>query len=616
MCGISGIYRVEGGLEKEREHYQKVLKSMNHAQKHRGPDGEGSYLSDSCGLAHVRLSILDIRNGGQPMIYESGEERYALVYNGEIYNMHEVRRGLLQKGMHFDTDCDTEVLLKGYAFCGIDIVKQLNGIFAFAVWEERRKRLTLCRDRLGVKPLFYRKKKGEILFASEIKALLAADKDIARVDTQGLCELLALGPAHTYGKTVYQGVTEVKPGCFLQADRHGSREEAYWKLEGREHEDSRKQTIEKTSFLVQDAIRQQLLSDIPVCTFLSGGLDSSVVTSAASACMREKGQELSTYSFDFEGNEEYFASNSFQPSQDAPYAKEMAEYLGTRHTVLTCSNQKLFAKLYDAMKARDYPCMADVESSLIYFCGEVSRRFRVALTGECADEIFGGYPWFYRRDMFERKAFPWSYDFTARTALLKTKLLEVCRLEEYSLAAYEETIAQTPRLSGESWEEARRRELSYLNLRWFMATLLERMDRTSMYHGLEARVPFADHRIVEYLYNVPWELKFMDGMEKGLLRHAVKGLLPESVLFRKKSPYPKTYHPEYERLLREAFGELLRSKDEPLHQLIDVEKAKKFMETPMSYAKPWYGQLMAGPQLLAYYLQINMWLKEYKIKIV
>ena len=403
---------------------------------------------------------------------------------------------------------------------------------------------------------------------------------------------------------------------LCQLDEQGMREEAYWQLEGHEHEDSEEKTIEKTAFLIRDAIQKQLLSDIPVCTFLSGGLDSSIVTSVASDCMKEKGMQLSTYSFDFEGNDEYFASNSFQPTLDAPYAKEMSEYLGTDHTILICSNQQLFSNLHDAMKARDFPCMADVESSLIYFCGEVSKRFKVTLTGECADEIFGGYPWFYRKEMFDRHAFPWSYDMEARTALLKPELIEELRIPEYSVAAYEDTIAKTPRLAGETGEEARRRELMYLNLRWFMATLLERMDRTSMYHGLEARVPFADHRIVEYLYNVPWRLKFLGDMEKGLLRHAAKGLLPDSVLFRKKSPYPKTYNPTYERLLKEAFAEILKREDEPVRQLIDEKRARTFLETPMSYAKPWYGQLMAGPQMLAYYLQINLWLKEYDVKIV
>lgn len=615
MCGISGIYRQAGGMKQEERRYRNVLWAMNKAQRHRGPDEEGIYLSDACGLAHVRLSILDLEMGKQPMYYHTDAEKYAIVYNGEIYNMHEIRKELIEHGIAFETTCDTEVILKGYVVWGRDIVKRLNGIFAFAIWEEKAKRLILCRDRLGVKPLFYMVHGEEVIFASEIKAMLSYDKKIATVDRQGLCELLALGPAHTCGRTVYQGVTEVKPGTLCQLDERGIQEETYWQLEGHEHEDSEQKTVEKTAFLIRDSIRMQLLSDIPVCTFLSGGLDSSIVTSVASECMKQKGMSLATYSFDFEGNEEYFAANSFQPSQDAPFAKEMSEYLGTKHTVLSCSNEKLFIHLYDAMRARDYPCMADVESSLLYFCGEVSKHFRVTLTGECADEIFGGYPWFYRKDMFERQAFPWSHDMEARTALLKTELVEELKLGQYSVEAYENTIAKTPRLSGETGEEARRRELSYLNLKWFMATLLERMDRTSMNRGLEARVPFADHRIVEYLYNVPWHIKFMGNMEKGLLRHAAKGLLPDCVLFRKKSPYPKTYHPEYERMLKEAFAKIIKCENEPVRQLIDVDKVREYLEMPMSYAKPWYGQLMAGPQMLAYYLQINMWMKEYQIKI-
>lgn len=615
MCGISGIYRQAGGMKQEERRYRNVLWAMNKAQRHRGPDEEGIYLSDACGLAHVRLSILDLEMGKQPMYYHTDAEKYAIVYNGEIYNMHEIRKELIEHGIAFETTCDTEVILKGYVVWGRDIVKRLNGIFAFAIWEEKAKRLILCRDRLGVKPLFYMVHGEEVIFASEIKAMLSYDKKIATVDRQGLCELLALGPAHTCGRTVYQGVTEVKPGTLCQLDERGIQEETYWQLEGHEHEDSEQKTVEKTAFLIRDSIRMQLLSDIPVCTFLSGGLDSSIVTSVASECMKQKGMSLATYSFDFEGNEEYFAANSFQPSQDAPFAKEMSEYLGTKHTVLSCSNEKLFIHLSDAMRARDYPCMADVESSLLYFCGEVSKHFRVTLTGECADEIFGGYPWFYRKDMFERQAFPWSHDMEARTALLKTELVEELKLGQYSVEAYENTIAKTPRLSGETGEEARRRELSYLNLKWFMATLLERMDRTSMNRGLEARVPFADHRIVEYLYNVPWHIKFMGNMEKGLLRHAAKGLLPDCVLFRKKSPYPKTYHPEYERMLKEAFAKIIKCENEPVRQLIDVDKVREYLEMPMSYAKPWYGQLMAGPQMLAYYLQINMWMKEYQIKI-
>lgn len=615
MCGISGFYKSHGNLISQKDTYETILHKMNHVQKHRGPDEDDIYLDDFCGLAHVRLSILDLAKGSQPMHCHTESEDYWIVYNGEIYNMPELRKELEQQGIVFQTTCDTEVLLQGYTQWGDGLYEKLNGIFAFALWETKKRQLTLCRDRLGVKPLFFARKDNTFVFGSEIKALLSYDKTLSKVNKEGLCELLALGPAHTYGKTVYQDIKEVLPGTFLKICGDELQEHTYWKLESREHTDSVEQTIEKTSYLIQSAIHMQMLSDIPICTFLSGGLDSSIVSAVTANRLKEQGKTLTTYSFDFEGNQTYFEANSFQPSQDLPFALEMSEYLGTTHHVLQCNNRELYEHLSSAMFARDFPCMADVESSLLYFCGEVSKHHRVTLTGECADEIFGGYPWFYRKDMFERNAFPWSYDMDARTALLKPDLIEKLPLQEYSVNAYETTIRETPVLSGESKEEKRRRELSYLNIKWFMATLLERMDRTSMYNGLEARVPFADHRIVEYVFNVPWSMKFMGDTEKGLLRNAARGLLPDSILFRKKSPYPKTYHPIYEQLLKDEFLRILNSTSEPVLEFLDKERCYDFLNTPMSYGKPWFGQLMAGPQLLAYYIQMNQWLKAYSIPL-
>lgn len=613
MCGISGIYKSHGNLISKKDTFETILHKMNQAQKHRGPDEDGIYLDDFCGLAHVRLSILDLAKGSQPMHCHASQEDYCIVYNGEIYNMPCLRKELEQQGFTFQTTCDTEVLLKGYTLWGDAMYEKLNGIFAFAIWESRKKQLTLCRDRLGVKPLFFARKQDVLVFGSEIKSLLAYDNSLAKVNEEGLCELLALGPAHTCGKTVYEDIKEVLPGTFLKIYQGDVQKHTYWKLESCEHTDSPQQTIEKTSYLLQSAIHMQMLSDIPICTFLSGGLDSSIVSAVTANGLKKQGKTLTTYSFDFEGNQKYFESNSFQPSQDLPFALEMAEFLGTNHHILQCSNQDLYKNLSSAMFARDFPCMADVESSLLYFCGEVSKHHRVTLTGECADEIFGGYPWFYRKDMFERHAFPWSYDMDARTALLKPALIKKLPLQEYSVSAYETTIRQTPVLPGEAPEEKRRRELSYLNIKWFMATLLERMDRTSMYHGLEARVPFADHRIVEYVFNVPWSIKFMGNMEKGLLRNAARGLLPDNILFRKKSPYPKTYHPVYEQLLKNEFLRILDSTNEPVLEFLDKERCYDFISTPMSYSKPWFGQLMAGPQLLAYYIQMNQWMKKYSI---
>ena len=616
MCGINGIYCTDGKIGRNKKAYEEILEKMNLTIKHRGPDEQGIYLKNHCGLGHVRLSILDIKKGKQPMVYYQDGKEYAIVYNGEIYNMKEIQKELVKAGVTLDTNCDTEVILKGYALWGIDLVKKLNGIFAFGIWEEEKEQLILCRDPLGIKPLFYYYDRKEVIFSSEIKGILAYNPHLAKCDKKGLCELLSLGPAHTVGRTVYENIEEIKPATICIMGKEKKEEICYWKLEGKEHKDNKEQTIEAVSFLVEDAIEKQLQSDIPVCTFLSGGLDSSIVSAVAVQKEREKGRILTTYSFDFTDNEKYFLANSFQPSQDAPYAKEMVKYLGCNHRILWCDSHQLFDNLSLAMKARDYPCMADVESSLFYFCKKVSRDFKVAITGECADEIFGGYPWFYKKEMFERQEFPWSYDIETRECLLKEEMKYELKLKEYSHQAYESTIKETPEFIGDTLQEKRRRELMYLNIRWFMATLLERMDRTSMYHGLEARVPFADYRIVEYLYNVPWEFKFMEGREKGLLRYAAKKWLPDSVLFRKKSPYPKNYDPNYEKLLRKAFAKLLAEEEEPIHKIIDKKKGREFLENNLTYSKPWYGQLMAGPQLLAYYMQINQWMKEYEVEII
>ena len=325
---------------------------------------------------------------------------------------------------------------------------------------------------------------------------------------------------------------------------------------------------------------------------------------------------LDTYSFDFKDNDVNFQANAFQPSQDRPWVDKVKDYAATRHHYLECRNEELYDDLFEAVKARDLPCMADVESSMLYFCRKVAACHKVTLTGECADEIFGGYPWFHKKECLEADIFPWSMDFRPRTMLLRDDVLRELPLQEYAWEAYRRTVEETPVLEGEGAEEKRRREISYLNLRWFMQTLLDRMDRTSMHVGLEARVPFADHRIIEYAWNVPWNMKYRGGVVKALLRAAGKEYLPEEILYRKKSPYPKTYDPAYERLVRSRMLEVLDDANAPVRALVDAEKVKKFMEQPSDYARPFYGQLMAGPQLLAYLLQVNYWMEHYKIRLV
>lgn len=616
MCGIAGFCSHEADYKLQKEKWTQILEKMNLAQKRRGPDEEGTFLAAHCGMGHVRLSIIDLKTGQQPMTRSAQGRTCTLVLNGEIYNMHQLRKELEMQGVLFSSDSDTEVFLQGYMKFGEAFVKRLNGIFAAALWDSYRDTLFLFRDRAGVKPLFYTKKGETLIYSSEIKGIFAYPEMKAVLDSEGLCEIFALGPAKTYGKGVFKDIFEVLPGHYLTFQNGILKEHCYWKLESHPHEDDFEETVEKTAWLVEDSVKKQMLSDLPISTFLSGGVDSSLVTAICAAELKKQGKVLNTFSFDFEGNQNYFKANTFQPSQDRPWVERMTEYAKTKHRFLECDNTELLDYLYQAVDARDLPCMADVESSMLYFCSKVVKYNKVALTGECADEIFGGYPWFHRKEAFDTPAFPWSPDMKVRQTLLAEEWIQTLPMEAYARAAYEATLQETPVLEGESGEERRRREIAYLNLKWFMATLLDRMDRASMYSGLEARVPLADYRIIEYVWNVPWDMKCKDGVVKGLLRHAGEGKLPKEILWRKKSPYPKTYHPQYEAMLGERLKEVLADVHAPIRQFLDKRKVEQFLRSPSDYGKPWYGQLMAGPQMLAFMLQVNYWLETYKIQII
>lgn len=616
MCGIAGFCNPFTEYANEEGKWRGILEKMNQVQKRRGPDDEGTYLNKGCGLAHVRLSIIDLVTGHQPMIRKAGARECAIVYNGEIYNMNELKKELQNEGACFETTSDTEVILEGYMLHGVDYIKKLNGIFAIAIWDGNEECLYLFRDRLGVKPFFYTMAGETLVFSSEIKGLFEYPQIKPVLDREGLCEIFALGPAKTYGKGVFKNVMEVLPGQFIRFAKHTWEQKPYWELVSKPHEDSYEETVEKTSWLLEDSVKKQMLSDIPISTFLSGGVDSSLVTAICAKELKKQGKVLNTFSFDFKDNNKYFKSNSFQPSEDRPWVDMMVDHCQTNHHYLECDNMELIDYLFKAVDARDLPCMADVESSLLYFCSKVVDINSVTLTGECADEIFGGYPWFHKKEVFEADAFPWSMSMEPRKTLLSEDVIRELHMEEYAHEAYHKTIMETPVLPGENSEEKRRREIAYLNLRWFMVTLLDRMDRTSMYSGLEARVPLADHRIVEYIWNVPWAMKCPDGIVKGLLRSAGAGMLPDEVLWRKKSPYPKTYHPEYEQLLGKRLQEVLADPNAPIRQLLDTKKVNNFVNSPSDYGKPWYGQLMAGPQMLAFMLQVNYWLEQYHIEIV
>ncbi|MDF2943508.1 MAG: Asparagine synthetase [Herbinix sp.] len=616
MCGIAGFCNIKADYTRDADRWHKVLGGMKKALRHRGPDEEDEFLVPQIGLAHTRLSIIDLSRGHQPMTREKLGTSYTIVYNGELYNTSELRDNLIRMGYLFKSHSDTEVILIGYMAFGIEFIKEMNGIFSFAIWDDNNKSLCLVRDRLGVKPLFYTVKDNTIIFASEIKGIFEYPDVKPQIDSRGLSEIFGLGPAKSYGLGVFKDIYEVLAGNIVLFNGNGLKEIPYWSLVSAPHEDTYETTVEKTSFLLYDAVKRQMISDIPICTFLSGGLDSSLVTAICAKELGKLGKQIETYSFDFVDNAKHFKSNSFQPSQDRPYADIMVKHVGSKHTYLDCDNLDLADNLYNAVDARDLPNMADVESSLLYFCKKVSAKTKVALTGECADEIFGGYPWFHNPEIMALDTFPWSKNMDTRKLLLSDDLLSSVDFDGYVQSAYEKSIAETPRLAGEGKTEARRREIAYLNIKWFMVTLLDRMDRCSMYSGLEARVPFADHRIVEYIWNVPWDMKCPNGVVKGLLRDAGKGLIPDEILYRRKSPYPKTYHPDYEKLLGNRLLDILSDSNAPIRPLIDEKKVKLFLSSPSDYGKPWYGQLMAGPQLIAYLLQVNYWLEKYKIELV
>ncbi len=615
MCGIAGFYNTKENYLSEKEKWIQILEKMHFSLAHRGNDESGTFLSGHVGFSHARLSIRDITSGRQPIVRKISGYDYAIVYNGEIYNTEELKNSLLGKGYVFETTTDTEVILYAYIQYGSQFVEKLNGIFAFAIWDGCRKKLFLFRDRVGVKPLFYSYENGQLLFGSEPKALFCYPGFQPELSMDGMREILSIGPARTPGCGIFSHVYEVRPGHYLLFDENGKKDYTYWNLFRREHTDCYEQTVEKTSFLVKDAVKRQMVSDVPVCTFLSGGIDSSIVTAIACRYMEEHNETLNTFSFDFKDNDVYFKPNSFQPEQDVPYVNIMLEHYKTNHTYLLCDEKQLFSSLYAAVDAKDMPGMTDVDSSLLYFCSLVKKHNKVALTGECADEIFGGYPWFYRKELLNRDGFPWAADMSARTLFLQDCFIEDSKLSSCAYEHYLASAKQAPHLDTDSEEEKKRYTIAYLNIKWFMQTLLDRMDRTSMYSGLEARVPFADHRIIEYVFNVPWEMKYQNGVEKALLRDACKDLLPETLLHRKKSPYPKTYHPGYEKLLISEMNDILKDKNSPIHAFIDEKKLKNFMLSPKEYGKPWFGQLMAGPQLLAYFIQINYWMKKYHLSI-
>lgn len=612
MCGIAGW--VDFG--RDLTGAASILTTMTRTLSKRGPDAEGYKIYKNAALGHRRLVVVDPAGGAQPMTRTYMGREYTIVYNGELYNTEDVRKLLLEKGYSFKAYSDTEVLLTAFIEWGADCTKYINGIYAFGVWNEYSKELFLCRDPLGVKPLFYSALGSSLIFASEIKAILKHPEVKPVVDETGLLEIFGLGPARSLGNGVFKYIKEVPPAHYLYYKNGETTLKEYWKLKAEQHVENFEETVAHTRSLFLDVIERQLISDVPVCTFLSGGLDSSAISAVASSIFKKQGREpLNTFSIDYIDNNKYFKANEYQPNSDSYYVSRMVKEIGSNHHNIYLDNETLAEALYDAVRANDLPGMADIDSSLYLFCKEVKKLSTVAVSGECADEIFGGYPWFTREEDINFNSFPWAKSLSARRDIIGGDFLKL-PIEDYVQDKYEETIKAVPKLEGEDKREARMREMFYLNIKWFMITLLNRKDRMSMANSLEVRVPFADYRLVEYAFNIPNEYKFYQGREKGLLREALKGILPDEIIFRKKSPYPKTHNPIYTKAVQNMMSAILNDKTSPILELINFDKVKDIVETGgSSFKKPWYGQLMTGPQVIAYLIQLNTWLKEYGVQI-
>ncbi|QAY65131.1 asparagine synthase (glutamine-hydrolyzing) [Paenibacillus protaetiae] len=613
MCGITGWIDWSSDLTHETNKLEKMTETL----ALRGPDASGIWMSEHCAVGHRRLSVMDPENGAQPMIRRSGDNTYIIVYNGELYNAPELKKELENRGRRFTTTCDTEVLLVSYMEWGASSVERFNGIFAFAIWDVAEQKMFLARDRLGVKPLFFSKSGNLFLFGSEPKSILAHPAFKAEVGAEGLAEVFVNGPARTPGQGIFKGLSELKPGECMTVTAAGDRISRYWQLEALPHEDDVDTTAEKVRELLKDTVERQLMSDVPVCTLLSGGLDSSALTTLAVRYYEKHGKgQVHTFSVDYTDNDKHFQAHAFQPNSDAPWIERMTSFLGTVHHDIQFDTPELAGALYDATIARDYPGMADVDASLLLFCREIKKEATVAISGEAADEVFGGYPWFHREDALSAETFPWSLATAMRAGILNPEVAEWIRPAEYIADRYADAIAEVPYLGNESEAERKMRKMSYLNITRFMPTLLDRKDRMSMAAGLEVRVPFCDHRLVQYVWNIPWEIKTSGDREKGILRKALRGILPEDVLTRKKSPYPKTHNPNYLAAVKGMLLDVLNDSSSPLLPLIDTAKVRELAESDSAKSNiPWFGQLMSGPQLFAYLYQVNEWLKRFNIVI-
>ena len=614
MCGITGWISFGQNLGDARG----IVSAMTETMACRGPDAAGVWLDASAALGHRRLAVIDIEGGAQPMSVErDGRTVLVTTYSGEIYNYRELRSELQTLGHRFETNSDTEVALHAYLEWGEGFTGRLNGMYAFALWDPIRRELLLVRDRMGIKPLYYYRTSDGIVFGSEPKAILAHPQVHAVVDAEGMAELLAF--VKTPGHAVYRGMRELRPGHTLRVTADGATERRYWGLESYEHPDDLGTTVTHVRDLLDDIVDRQLIADVPLCTLLSGGLDSSVVTALSAKALAAQGRgPVRSFSVDFVGQTENFRADHLRGTPDAPYARALAEYVASDHRDIVLDTRQLMDPAHRAavVVARDLPYgLGDGDTSLYLLFKAIREQSTVALSGESADEVFGGYSWFHDEKVVNTDGFPWlgsvrrgfSGDSgTEPEALLAPGLLTKFDIGGYQRQRYHEALSEVPRLPGESGLERRMREICYLHLTRFVQVLLDRKDRASMATGLEVRVPFCDHRLVQYVFNTPWAMKTFDGREKSLLRAAARDVLPDVVADRVKSPYPSTQDPAYAEALRGELKQLLADRDAPVRPLLDVAAATETVDSAPGQ------ELRQSTEVV---LALDTWLRRYQVTL-
>lgn len=615
MCGIAGWLSFGQNMQTQRDTLQRMTETMSK----RGPDAGGLWIDGPIGLGHRRLSIIDLEGGRQPMLArrDDGLEAAAITYSGEVYNFRELRTELKVLGHRFESHSDTEVALRAYVEWGESFVDRLNGMYAFALWDLRTRELLLVRDRMGVKPLFYYETADGVVFGSEPKALLANPLVPRTVRADGLRELLEM--VKTPGQAIFAGMREVLPGEVVRFNEHGSHRRRYWQLEAREHADSLEQTIRHTRDLLEDIVQRQIVSDVPLCSLLSGGLDSSIITALASKKLLAAGkQNIRSFSVDFVDHGSAFTSDAVRGTPDAPYVRDLVARIHSTHNEIVLDSAELGDPALRSLvvQALDLPpaYWGDMWPSLYRLFEQVRQHSTVALSGESADEVFGGYRWFHDPVAIEAQTFPWLTSVTGKyfdgKTLFDATLLNQLDMPGFVQDSYSQAIAETPVLASESTTERRMRQMSYVNLTRFVQTLLDRKDRMSMAVGLEVRVPFCDHRLVEYAFNIPWEMKAFDGREKSILRAATRDLLPDSIADRVKSPYPSTQDPAYEQALRTSLAHIMASDRAPVRALLDASKVKHTLDRTVGASSPMHERM--GMELA---VGLNTWLTEQDVTL-